>query len=64
MKTHLRQFDASPWPACQSNRSDGRLCVAAKFAAFVALPEDEKCKWCAKIAQERLAQQNRSQPAE
>lgn len=63
MKAHLRKFDSSPWPACPSNRSDGRLCSAVKLATFITLPEEDKCKRCAKIAQERLARQKRNQPA-
>jgi len=64
MKTHLRQFDSSPWPACPSNRSDGRLCSAVTFTAFMELSEEDKCKRCAKIAQGRLARQKRNQPAD
>lgn len=64
MKIHLRQSDSSPWPACPSTRSDGRLCCAVTFRAFIALSEEDKCKRCAKIAQERLARQKRSQPAD
>ncbi len=55
MKTHLRTSPQNPWPACPSNRSDGRLCATLPEREFEALQPHEQCKRCLKVLEQRKA---------